>query len=122
MKKPTASNQALDTAHYGPEIVRMMDETENCLCCGVRLKYLLNKGKARNRGYCSLKCYYQYPPKLAYACMEYGKDPQELLCVLLNRHTVQAAADLMGVGRQQLYEYMRKYGIQKKVVYTWKGV
>ncbi len=116
MKRPTQS-KALDTAHYDEYIIDMMDSTEHCLNCGVKLKYLLNKEKRRNRGYCSLDCYYKYPPKLAYACQEYGMKPRELLIHLLNQHTATATAGLIGVGKPQLYEYIRKYHIRKKVTY-----
>lgn len=115
MAKQYAS-EALDTYHE-PHIIKMLDETKVCLCCGKILKYLPDKDKRRNRGYCSLACYYKLLPKLAYACKEYGMKPRELIIYLLNRHTATATAGLLGVGKPQLYEYIKKYHIRKKVIY-----
>ena len=115
--KRQSSSQAIDTSHYDEHIIRMMYESENCLCCGIKLRYLLNKNKTRNRGYCSLECYYKLPPKLAYASREYGMEPKALIVKLLNGHTAEATAGLLGVGRSQLYGYIEKFGIKKKIIY-----
>lgn len=116
MKKTTGAN--LHTAHYNEHIIRMMDEATHCLNCDASLKHQLNKEKRRNRGYCKLQCYVLKPPKLAYAEKQWNKPARELLIELLNKHTVQAVAELLGVGKPQLYEYIRKYNIRKTVI--WK--
>lgn len=117
MKKPTGANLALDTAHYDENIINMMDEATHCLNCGADLKYQ-PKEKRRNRGYCGMRCLILKPPKLAYAEKQWGKSAKELLIGLLNNHTAQAVAELIGVGKPQLYKYIRKFNIRKTVV--WK--
>ncbi len=117
MKRNTSANLSVDTAHYDEHIVRMMDETETCLNCGVILRYIHRKEGRRNRGYCRLQCYYDKPPKLAYAEKEWGMPAKELLIELLNKYTVQAAANLMGVEKPQIYNYMKKYNVRRHVVY-----
>lgn len=115
MKKRGDYTDAVDLAHYGPEVRRLMDEAKHCLNCGARLGYL-DKNKRRNRGYCSLECYYAKPPKLAYAERVYGKAGKQLLLELLNRHkNVNAVAELLGVRKQALYGWMRRYQIRRVV-------
>lgn len=116
MKRPALLTKSVDMRHFDNELVSFMDSAQSCLNCGVRLDYL-NKDKRRNRGYCSLRCYYEKPPKLAYAEVQWGKPARELLLELLNRNTVEAAAGLLGVGKPNLYGYIRKFGIRKKVVW-----
>ena len=106
---------ALDTRHYDDEIIAMMDRAKNCLCCNTPLKYLPHKEKRRNRGYCSLKCYYDKPPKLAYAEKQWGMPAREMLVHLLNRHPVYVVAEMIGVGKPQLYKYIEKFGLQRRV-------
>lgn len=115
MKKKGQYTTAVDLARYGPEIRMMLDEARRCLNCGALLKYL-DKNKRRNRGYCSLQCYYAKPPKLAYAERIYGKPARELLVELLNKHNnVVAVAGLLGVRKQALYAWMKRYGIRRLV-------
>lgn len=117
MKKPTGANIALDTAHYNDEILAMMDNADNCLCCGIKLKYT-DKEKRRNRGYCSLDCYYKYPPKMAYIAYKYKRPVRNVIVDMLNRgRTMNAVAGLLGIGKPQLYEYMEKLNIKKIVKY-----
>jgi hypothetical protein len=47
MTKQYAS-EALDTYHE-PHIIKMLDETKVCLCCGKILKYLPDKDNGTNR-------------------------------------------------------------------------
>jgi transcriptional regulator with GAF, ATPase, and Fis domain len=118
MKKTTQSNPGLDTAHYGPEVNSMLEGARVCLLCGKKLTYLQNKGSRRNRGYCCLKHYYAYPPKLAYIAHAYGKPAREAITEALNAHSsVGAAAGLLGIGKPQLYAYMRKLNIKKVLRY-----
>jgi hypothetical protein len=117
MKKPTGANLALDTAHYDENIIRMMDEATHCLNCGADLKYQ-PKNKRRNRGYCDMRCLVLKPPKLAYAERQWKKPAKDLIIELLNNHTSQATAELLGVGKPQLYKYIQKFSIRKTVV--WK--
>lgn len=97
------------------EISRMMAETETCLCCGKRLKYLEQKDARRNRGYCSQRCYYTKPPKMAYAERVWGRPIAELICDLLNNHTVEATAHLLGVEKWTLHQWIKKLGIRRVV-------
>jgi len=104
-----------------PEIRQMMAETETCLCCGLRLKYHQRKDGRRNRGYCSLGCYYRKPPKMAYAERVWGKPIRELLCDLLNRQTVEATAHMLGVEKWTLIQWTKKLGIRRVVRWEVSG-
>lgn len=116
MKKVGQYTDALDLAHYGPEIKQMMDEAEYCLNCGAKLKYLPEKQKRRNRGYCSLECYFAKPPKVAYLERVYGKPVREVILDLLNRlDNVTAVAELCGMGKSNFYRLLRKYNIRRVV-------
>lgn len=104
---------------HSDEFVRqMMNETTTCLHCGVRLKYL-DKQKRRNRGYCSLRCYYDRPPKLAYLCKEFGGDPQDVLLRLLNEHqSTDVVGHLAGASRQAVHNWMRRHHIRRVIRYV----
>lgn len=115
VKKKGQYTDAVDNAHYGPEIRKMLDEAEYCLNCGIKLKYL-DKNKSRNRGYCSLQCYYAKPPKVALLEKEYGKPAREVILELLNRlDNVTAVAQLCGMGKSNFYSVLKKYNIRRVV-------
>lgn len=119
MKKQSSANLAVDTAHYDKGIVKMMDEATHCLCCGKYLRYIANKDKRRNRGYCCLQHYYAKPPKMVYAEREYGRPVREVILEFLNTgHTVQATANLMGIEKPNFYEWLKKLGIKRSVIWT----
>ena len=93
----------------------MLDETEHCLNCGVKLKWT-DKNKRRNRGYCSLECYYAKPPKVAWLEREYGKPAREVILELLNKlDNVSAVAQLCGMGRSNFYAVLRRFNIRRVV-------
>lgn len=109
----------ISQAQYSPEIVRMMDETNICLCCGQQLKYL-DKEKRRNRGYCSLKCFYDKPARYAYIEKLYSMSVKEFIIKELNRtDSVEVVANLIGVNKQSLYKYIQKHMIRRTV--RWKA-
>lgn len=115
MKKQGQYTDAVDLAHYGPEIRAMMDAADRCLNCGKLLKYT-DKNKRRNRGYCSLACYFAKPPKLAYLELEYKKPAREVILELLNRlDNVAAVAELVGMGKPNFYKTLRKLGVRRVV-------
>lgn len=115
MKRPGKFTDAVDMAHYGPEIRAMMDSADCCLNCGKQLKYT-DKNKRRNRGYCSWDCYLAKPPKLAFLEKEYGRPAKEALLELLNRmDNVAAVAELAGMGKANFYKTLRKLGIRRVV-------
>lgn len=114
MKKQYIS-MGIDTAHYGKNIIELMNKTTHCLNCGKKLRYL-DKEKRRNRGYCSLSCYYAKPVKAAYIEQEYGKPLQEVVVELLNKNdNVTLTAQLLGLNKERLYNYLRKYNIRRRV-------
>lgn len=111
MKKSSQANLKLETAHYDYGIVEMIDNTDSCLCCSTKLKYL-DKNKRRNKGYCSLKCYYNKPPKMAYIEYEYNNSARQVIIDMLNSgKSKNCIAGLLGIGRQLLYQYMVKLEI-----------
>lgn len=110
------------STHSDESVRQMMDEATTCLHCGVRLRYL-DKQKRRNRGYCSLRCYYDRPPKLAYLCLKHDGEPREVLLRLLNEHqSTDVVAALAGANRQALHNWMRRYHIYREVRYFALGV
>jgi hypothetical protein len=97
----------------------MMNETTHCLCCRVKLRYL-DKEKARNRGYCSLRCFYTLPPRYAYIERIYGIKAIDFVKKELNRtDNVETVAGLIGVYKQSLYEFIKKHRIHRVV--RWEG-
>lgn len=110
MKKPSQADSS--------EITQMMDKATHCLCCGKLLRYL-DKQKRRNRGYCSLACYYQKTPKMVYAEKKWGKPIRQIITELLNQtDNVNATAHLLGVEKPQFYSWLKKLNIQRKVMYV----
>ena len=115
MKKAGKYTDAVDLAHYGPEIRAMMDSAERCLNCGKPLRYT-DKNKRRNRGYCSLACYFAKPPKLAYLEQEYGKPARDVILELLNsRDNATIVAELVGMGKANFFKTLKKLGIKRIV-------
>ena len=103
---------------YDPEIVKMMDSTENCLCCRKKLKYL-DKEKRRNRGYCSLACFYTLPPRYAYIEKVYGIPSVDFIIQELNRaDSVDVVAGMIGVYKQSLYQFIKRHRVRRTV--SWK--
>lgn len=115
MKRKGQYTEAIDSAHYGPEIRKMLDEAEYCLNCGKKLKYL-SKSKRRNRGYCSLGCHYAKPPKIALLEKEYGRPAREVILDLLNQHgNVTVVAQICGMGKSNFYKVLRKFNVRRVV-------
>ena len=113
---PRIKKQCNYSPEYPVEIQEMMNKANVCLNCGKILKYI---PKNRNRGFCSYGCYKTKPPKMAYAEKEYGKPIKEVVLEMLNDGaTVTAAADRLGIGKPQFYNWMDKLDIKKKVVYA----
>ncbi|EHQ88255.1 helix-turn-helix domain-containing protein [Desulfosporosinus youngiae] len=103
---------------YPPEVQQMMAETTRCLNCGKILSLLQRKDGRRNRGYCTLECYFAKPPKLAYAEKEYGAAAKEVILKMLNDGaSVVATAERLGISKPRFYDWMRKMNIKKKVVW-----
>lgn len=96
-----------------PEVRQMMADTKHCLYCGIPLKHNQCKDGRRNRGYCSLVHYYAKPPKMAYAEKAWGKPIKTVMVELLNRHTAEATAQLLGVQKMTLYQWIRKLGLRR---------
>lgn len=113
--------QALDPslpyhgAGYSPEVRAMLDETTDCLCCGKPLRYLRKNGR-RNRGYCSMACYRQKPPRMAYAERELGEPIREAIVGRLNRgQTTEAVAGQMGIRKDDLIRWLKFMGVRRVV-------
>ena len=106
-----------DVSTLTPEIKAMLDETKVCLTCGTKLKYL-DKNKRRNRGYCSLVCYFAKPPHMAYAERVYGKPIRQVILDLLNKNNnITATAQLLGVRKGTMFAWIRRLGIRRKVLW-----
>nr|PZN44812.1 MAG: hypothetical protein DIU70_01915 [Bacillota bacterium] len=106
------------------EIAAMIDSTRHCLHCGRPLKYLPDKDKRRNRGYCCLEHFYARPPRLAWACKVWGfDDPAKVLVYLLNLTggSTTRTADLLGTTRQTVLRWIRQYRIRRVVRYEVAG-
>jgi transposase-like protein len=60
------------------------------------------------------------PPRLAAACAALEiADPREcVLHALRSTGTATAAAGLLGVDKQALYAWIRRFGIRRKVVWS----
>lgn len=116
MKKKASC--AIDDS-YSIEVQQMMNSATQCLNCGTELRYLQRKEGRRNRGYCSLSCFYSKSPKMAYVEKEYSKPIREVFLEMLNAGTtVEAMVDRLGIGKPQYYKWLGKMNIEKRVV--WK--
>ena len=103
---------------YEPEIVEIMNSTEYCLCCGKKLRYL-DKEKRRNRGYCSLACFYMLPPRYAFIEHHYGIPAVNFIIRELTRtDSVEVVAGMIGVYKQSLYQFIKRHRIRRTV--SWK--
>lgn len=101
------------------EIRQMLDTTTVCLNCGSKLNYLSDKESRRNRGYCSRKCFLSKPPKIAYMEQSSKKPVREILTETLNKtQNVSVAAELIGIGRCQLYQWLEKLDIKRKIMWS----
>lgn len=115
-KKRGEYAQNIELAYYPPEVREMMDNATHCLTCGKKLDSLQRKEARRNRGYCSMRCYVELPPKLSYAVRMSGKKPEHLISDTLNRtQNVTTAAELLGITKVNLYAWMRKFRIRRVV-------
>lgn len=101
------------------EIRRMLETTTVCLNCGKKLNYLPDKESRRNRGYCSRKCFLSKPPKIAYVEQSSQKSVREILTETLNKtQNVSVSAELVGVSRKQMYEWLEKLDIKRKIMWS----
>lgn len=99
-------------------IRQMLESTETCLNCGRELKFLPDKGKRRNRGYCSRECLLDKPPKMAYIEKAYGEPIKDVIVETLNRsESITVASEMLGIGRVRLHEWLNKLKIKKRVVW-----
>ena len=104
---------------YADEIIQMMDETKVCLNCSVKLNYLQNKEKRRNRGYCSLSCFVQLPPRYAYIEKCYSMPATEFIIRELTRtDNVDIVAQMIGVYKQSLYRFIKTHRIKRQVKWS----
>lgn len=100
-------------------IRQMLEQTQTCLNCGKKLRFLPDKDARRNKGYCSKFCLFEKPPKMAYIEKAYGKPVKEVIIEILNSGaTITATAERLGVGRVRLWEWLDKLKIKKKVVWS----
>jgi len=93
----------------------LVARTKYCLNCGRRLER--GHGFKRTRGYCGWDCYRMKPPKMAYVEHEYNKPVREVVIDSLNRCSTEVAADLLGISRFALYQWIDKLNIQRKVIW-----
>jgi len=95
--------------------------TGRCYNCGVRLRYT-GKGAKDRKYYCSLPCMRQRPPKMVLAELYWG-EPFESLALrhLNNGGSVQALADMCGVHKQAVLQWLRVRGIERRVMWRKRG-
>ncbi len=98
-----------------PEIKEVMAATKNCLNCGIRLPR--GRGYKRNTGYCSLRCYYEKPPKMMWAELVYKKPIRDLMVEMLNKSSDEAVAGMLDITKQTLYRWMKNHSIKRVIRY-----
>ena len=95
--------------------------TGRCYGCGVKLRYVSQHRKT-SKYYCSRNCMFRKPPKMALAELYHSKPFPELAVEHFKRGgTVQALADMCGVHKQALYEWLRRCGIERTVKVRVRG-
>lgn len=88
---------------------------KRCPVCGKLVPR--GHGLKRDRKYCSFDCWQTKPPKMVAVEKESGKPIREVVIDTLNSNqNVTVAAQLLGIDKPQLYNWMDKLGI-KKVLY-----
>ena len=103
--------------NYSKEIQEMLLKTKHCLNCGKRL--LRGHGKKPGAGYCRYSCYTNKPPLVAYVERDHNKPFKEILREKLNKSdNMQLVADFLGISRDTVYRYIKRFGIKRKV--TWE--
>ncbi|BCJ86474.1 hypothetical protein [Effusibacillus dendaii] len=109
--------KALDKVD-SPEILAMLRETKNCLNCGNRIPRG-HRFKIK-QGYCSARCYYEKPPKMAYLEYRFGLPIRDILVETLNSSeaSMEIKAQLLGIPKRRLYYWIEKLNIRRAVV--WK--
>lgn len=71
-------------------------------------------GFKSDRRYCSYACYRNKTPKMIETEEHLGKTLKEAILEYLNENdNLTVTAELLGINRQQLYQWMDKLGIQK---------
>jgi len=99
----------------------VLPATGRCYACNCRLKYIAHTKPSRSSSlyYCSVRCMRVRPPKLVLAELAWGRPFREMALDHLNGGgTIQALADLCGVHRQAVMQWLRIYGIRKQVVWV----
>lgn len=83
-----------------------------CLTCNKVIKR--GHGYKSTRKYCSKECWSNKPVKMVEAEKLYDKPIRDLIIDTLNQNkNVTLTADLLGVGKAQLYNWMEKLNIEK---------
>lgn len=117
-KKPTERHQATQKQRYPDEVNAMIDNADRCLNCGAKLRYSLYRPARQNRAYCSLSCYQQKPPLLAWLERKHDKPGKELLLETLNQKgSLDATAIELGITRRTLDNYVKKYKIKSRIIW-----
>lgn len=84
-----------------------------CAACGQIIRTL------GNEKYCCKKCRSDKPPKLLEIEKEYNKIFEVVAVEVLNKtNSITSTADILGITRKTLYQYIQQYNIIKSK-YRW---
>lgn len=88
---------------------------KKCPTCGKLVPR--GHGYKLNQIYCSYECYLEKPPKMVEVEKYTGKPIKTVVLETLNSNqNITVTANLLGIDKPQLYNWMNKLGI-KKVLY-----
>lgn len=89
---------------------------KRCPACGKVVPR--GHGYKKSQQYCSYRCYQIMTPKMIKMQKELGQPIREVIVETLNRnHSVPVTSELLGIHKQQLYQWMDKLGIKKVLYY-----
>ena len=94
--------------------------TGRCYTCNRPLKYARDPRSCKY--YCSMECRRKRPPKMVLAEMAWGQRfDQFALRYLNNGGTVLGLAGLCGISEDVIYDWLKKAGIEKRVIWAKRG-
>lgn len=89
---------------------------KRCPACGKVVPR--GHGYKKSQQYCSYRCYQIMTPKMIKMQKELGQPIREVIVEHLNKnHNIPVTAEIIGISKVQLYQWIDKLGIKKVLYY-----
>ena len=94
----------------------VLEPTGYCYACGRRLAY--SATSSGSLYYCNVECMRRRPPKMVLAEIYWGRPAKEVALESLRAgRSVEAVAEMLGVRKQTLLDWLRRWGIRRRVIW-----